>query len=317
MSQAHPRCAVIGAANIDIGGFPSGPLVPKDSNPGRVVLSSGGVGRNIACGLARLGVETHLVAALGADDFAGIIRAACERAGMALDLAFTFPDAASSAYLYVADGAGDMVAAVNDMGVCGRLTPEALASRLDALNAMDAVVLDANLPEDTLVWLAGNLTVPLIADAVSAAKAPRLLPILSRLAVLKPNDLEAQALTGIEVRDPESAMAAARKLTALGAGRVFVTLGGRGVVCAEGERAEHVPRPVLPGQPPIVSATGAGDAFTAALAWARLTRPELPMGDAAILGMAAAALAMASPETVNPDMTADAVLRLAEPLLSL
>ena len=239
MSQAHPRCAVIGAANIDIGGFPSGPLVPRDSNPGRVVLSSGGVGRNIACGLARLGVETLLVAALGADDFAGLIRAACERAGMALDLAFTFPDAASSAYLYMTDGAGDMVVAVNDMGVCDRLTPEALAPRLDALNAMDAVVLDANLPEDTLVWLAGNLTVPLIADAVSAAKAPRLLPILSRLAVLKPNDLEAQALTGIEVRDPESAMAAARKLTALGAGRVFVTLGGRGVVCAEIGRA-HV-----------------------------------------------------------------------------
>ena len=68
------RCAVVGAANIDIGGFPLGRLSLRDSNPGRITLSAGGVGRNIACNLARLGVETRLIAALGTDAFADLIR---------------------------------------------------------------------------------------------------------------------------------------------------------------------------------------------------------------------------------------------------
>ena len=117
MGERHPRCAVIGAANIDIGGFPAGRLAMQDSNPGRVRLSAGGVGRNIACNLSRLGVETHLVAALGTDGFADLVRADCARAGVLTDLAFTFDGAASSAYLFIADADGDMQLAVNDMEI--------------------------------------------------------------------------------------------------------------------------------------------------------------------------------------------------------
>jgi pseudouridine kinase len=144
------RCAVVGAANIDIGGFPNGRIALQDSNPGRVVVSAGGVGRNIACNLARLGIEAHLVAPLGTDAFAGIVRADCARAGVDTDLCFTFPDAASSTYLFIADINGDMQLAVNDMDICLRMTSGILAERVDALNGMDAVVLDANLPEETV-----------------------------------------------------------------------------------------------------------------------------------------------------------------------
>ena len=190
MITPHPCCAVVGAANIDIGGFPSGALRERDSNPGRIALSAGGVGRNIACNLARLGVRVELVAALGQDAFADALRADCACSGVGLSLSPVFPGETSSAYLYIADEAGDMRLAVNDMAICERLTPEALADKLAALNGMDAVVLDANLPEATLRYLAERLTVPLIADAVSAAKVRRLKPILPRLWALKPNALE-------------------------------------------------------------------------------------------------------------------------------
>ena len=176
--------AVIGGANMDIGGFPSGLCAMGDSNPGRIRMSAGGVGRNIACALARLGVETQLVTALGGDAFAEVLRrTARPRRGPVQRLAF--PDVASSAYLFISDPSGDMRLAVNDMAICERLTPEALADKLAALNGMDAVVLDANLPEATLRYLAERLTVPLIADAVSAAKALRLLPVLPRLRALE------------------------------------------------------------------------------------------------------------------------------------
>ena len=131
--DSHLRCAVVGAANIDIGGFPQGRIALQDSNPGRVILSAGGVGRNIACNLARLGIETHLVAPLGTDAFADVVRMDCARAGVDTGMCFTFAGAASSAYLFIADINGDMQLAVNDMDICLRMTPEALADRVGVL----------------------------------------------------------------------------------------------------------------------------------------------------------------------------------------
>lgn len=300
------RCAVVGAANIDIGGFPHGRIALQDSNPGRVVVSAGGVGRNIACNLARLGIEAHLVAPLGTDAFADVVRADCARAGVDTGLCFTFPGAASSTYLFIADINGDMQLAVNDMDICLRMTPGILAERVDALNGMDAVVLDANLPEATIAWLAERLRPPLFADAVSAAKARRLLPALPHLYAVKPNALEAEALTGMPVHDRPTAEAAARRLVEMGAQNACITLGEKGVCCADRSQARF-----MDGTPVrMTNATGAGDAFTAAMVWAKLHGMDL--FNAARAGMAAAALAVESEETVNPGMTEEALRRRME-----
>ena len=302
--ERQPRCAVVGAANIDIGGFSAGRLAMEDSNPGRIVLSAGGVGRNIACNLARLGVQTHLIAALGTDAFADLVRADCDRAGVDATSSFVFEGAASSAYLFIADAGGEMRLAINDMDICRRLTPEALCERLDLLNSMDAVVVDANLSAEALSYLARHVKVPLLADAVSTAKAPRLAGALEKLWAIKPNAIEAEVLTGIPVHDADSAARAALRLVSLGARRAFVTLGERGVCCAEGTRAIH-----LPGRSArLVNATGAGDAFTAALAWGA-TR-GLSLEDCAVAGLAAAALAVESMEAVNPEMSPEKLAEL-------
>lgn len=301
--QTGLRCAVVGAANIDIGGFPHGRIALQDSNPGRVILSAGGVGRNIACNLARLGIETHLVAPLGTDAFAGIVRADCAGAGVDTGLCFTFPGAASSSYLFIADLGGDMQLAVNDMDICLRMTPEALAERLDALNGMDAVVLDANLPQETVAFLAERVRPPLFADAVSAAKARRLLPALPCLHAIKPNALEAEALTGLPVYDRPTAEAAARRLVEMGARGACITLGERGVCCADRDEVRFMA--ATPVQ--MTNATGAGDAFTAAMVWAMLHGMDLFASARA--GMAAAALTVEAEETVSPLMTEAAVRR--------
>lgn len=306
MRKRRPRCAVVGAANVDIGGFPVGRCVMHDSNPGRIAVSAGGVGRNIACNLARLGVETHLITALGRDAHGDMLRTDCDRFGVSLNDAFTFPDAATSVYLFIADEAGDMQLAVSDMEICGRLDPARLETRLDLLNGMDAVVLDANLPPEALTFLAEQVRVPILADAVSTAKASRLRGGLGRLKTLKPNAMEAETLTGIAVRDADGARQAASCLLKTGLRQVYITLGAHGVCCASG--AETV---LLPGVPSAIkNATGAGDAFTAALAWAELKGLSLRMG--AIAGIAAASIAVESMETVNPQMEEAALVRRME-----
>ena len=299
--------AIVGGANVDIGGFPEGRALAGDSNPGRVRVSMGGVGRNIACNAARMGLEVELITALGGDAHADLIRADCARAGVSLAHALCFPDAATSSYLFIADEHGDMALAVNDMGIHDRLTVEALAPALDVLRGASLVVLDANVPARTIAWLAQTLEAPVIADAVSAAKADKLSAAIPYLDALKPNRIEAQLLTGISVETAGGASRAARALVERGAKRVFLTLGAQGVCCADARETRFLSG----GHPQVVNATGAGDAFTAALAWARLR--NLPLSESALAGMAAATIAMESMETVNPEMSPERLVqRMAE-----
>ena len=260
------RIAVIGGMNMDIGGSANGALRLRDSNPGQVTLRPGGVGRNIAHDLRLLGAEVSLVSAVGDDAFGRALLASCEALGLDVSMTQIRPRERSSTYLYVNDDGGDMLLAVSDMDIVDRISPETLEPLLSRLNGFDAVVLDANLSQAALNFLARMLTVPLYADPVSTAKAGKLLPILPRLRALKPNRLEAEALTG--EKDPD---AAARSLLDSGLKRVLLSLGEEGMLAAEGDRILRLPRQRVT----VVSTTGAGDAATAAMVWADLQGMDL------------------------------------------
>ena len=260
MNEQKPKTvAVIGGMNMDIGGSAVGTLLLRDSNPGRVTLRPGGVGRNIAHNLRLLGAEVSLVSAVGDDAFGRALLESCEALGMDVSMTLRRPRERSSTYLYVNDEGGDMLLAVSDMDIVDRISPAALEPLLSRLNGFDALVLDANLSEASLRFLAERLSVPFYADPVSAAKAPKLLPILPRLAALKPNRLEAEALTG--EKDPERAAGA---LLRKGVKRVLISRGEEGMLAAEGDTRLYLPRREVT----VVSTTGAGDAATAAMVWA-------------------------------------------------
>lgn len=251
--------AVVGGMNVDIGGRPARKPVLRDSNPGKVSVRPGGVGRNIAHNLRLLGMEVKLLSAVGADEHGGLLLQSCAAHGIDTTLCLRSEDENSSTYLYITDEHGDMELAVADMDVTARITPAVIAERLPDLNAARAVVLDANLPEETLRYLAGHVTVPLVADPVSTAKAVRMQGILPRLACLKPNAMEAETLTGES--DPEKAALA---LVKAGVQQVFLSLGPQGMIAADGESLFNLPCE----QARVINTTGAGDAVTAALCWA-------------------------------------------------
>ena len=292
------RCVtVVGGANTDICGRPERALVRHDSAPGRVSVRHGGVGRNIACDLARLGVRTRFVTALGDDSFGVSVAEGCRGCGVDMSLARIIPGARSSVYLYLSDEKGEMDAAVSDMEVTASLTPGFLRGLLGEIDASDAVVLDGNLPEETIAFLCEHLRAPIVADPVSTAKAPRFIPVLGRLAAIKPNLLEARALTG-----KESAADCAAALLEAGVGSVFISLGAEGLLAASGE--ERVLLPCEKTQ--TVSATGAGDAATAAIVWAMVQ--GLGPAAAARAAVLAGALTAASEEASSPLLRADRLL---------
>ena len=299
--SSAPYAVVVGGVNMDIGGVSAGPLVPADSNPGAVRMSLGGVGRNIAHNMALLGLDVRLLTAFGDDLNAQKLAASCGELGIDISQSPVIPGGRTSTYLFINDERGDMALAVSDMEIYQHLTPQALAQRHKLLDGSQVVVLDTNIPEESIAWLAENCAAPLFADPVSTAKAVKLKPVLGKLHTLKPNRLEAELLSGVPITDEASLNRAAGALLETGLRRVFISLGADGVFAAD--HSGRVRLPCLPAE--LVNATGCGDAFMAAITWAYLQGTDL--ADAARAGLAASSIAMESRETINPGLGEEAL----------
>ena len=300
--RTAPYAVVVGGVNLDIGGRSFGKLVPADSNPGQVRTSLGGVGRNIAHNMALLGMDVRLLTAFGDDMNAQRIAASCGELGIDISQCLTVPGGATSTYLFIADQRGDMALAVSDMEIYEHMTPAFLAGRSRLLQNAQLVVVDTNIPAESIAWLADNLHLPIFADPVSTAKAEKLRPVLGKLHTLKPNRIEAELLSGVAITDEASLNAAADALLATGLHRVFISLGGDGVFAADRSGARlHLP--ILPAE--MVNTTGCGDAFMAAITWAYLQGTDLE--GTAKAGLAASAIAMEGAETINPAMSEGAL----------
>ena len=301
---------VIGAVNMDLSGTPANELRMGDSNPGKITMSPGGVGRNIAENLRLLGRRVFLITIMGEDTYADVIREHCLNAGIDLQYSFTDPLGRTSAYLCINEQNGDLSTAVSDMAICDELTPDKLETLLPVLNRGSMVIVDANLPEETLAWIAKNITVPIAADPVSVSKAPRLLPLLSRLTLLKPNVPEAELLTGMTIRGDLNLSRAADALHRLGVKRVYLSLGSRGV-WADDVREGGMLIPCAPGT--IVNTTGCGDAFVAAAADAFLN--GLDTMEAARRALAASAICAEDNAAVSPRLSQEAIeIKLSFPM---
>ena len=282
---------------MDICGRPKKKLNMRDSNRGIITFAPGGVGRNIAHNLCLLGVKVKFIAAIADDVYGESVMQSCVSLGMDMSLARSVAGGRTSSYVYICDEAGDMAVGVSDTDIAEMINPEYLAGILDDINRADAVVIDGNLPEKTVAWIAENCTAPLYADPVSAMKSVRLSPALSKLRAFKPNDVEAAYMTGKD--DPEDA---ARELVNAGVGRVFVSLGENGMLAAEGEKLIKLPARVTK----IVNANGAGDAAAAAIIWAGIQGFSLE--ETASAAQRAAALTISCAETVNPRLCAEEII---------
>ena len=163
--EAERYICVIGAVNVDISGTPDTTYVPGDSNPGHVRITLGGVGRNIAENLCRLGHRVVMITAMGEDANAQLVRQGCREIGLDLTHSLTVREGRTSTYLCLNDEQGEIVGAVSDMGIYEAITPEFLRTRLDVINGAALVVVDANLSGEALDFLGENVTALIIQAA--------------------------------------------------------------------------------------------------------------------------------------------------------
>lgn len=283
---------MVGGANLDVVARPDRAAVPATSNPGRVQVTAGGVGRNVAENLARLGTPTSLVSSLGAAE-AGQVLAPCLEAGVDVAEVRRMPGG-TSRYVALLDAEGELVGGVADMSAIQELGPDDLPR--DLIASAGVLVLDGNLRPDTLAaaWgTAADAGVPVVVDPVSVPKAQSLSGILGTLPlwVLSVGTTELAALgTPFTLLDA--------------ADLVWERRGPDGSRLYAAEWMSNMG--ILRGD--VVDVTGAGDAMLAAFCHATLAGAEPE--DAQAYAHATAALTVASPHTVRPDLTDELVRSL-------
>lgn len=297
----------IGGANLDLSHRSFAPHIPRDSNPGVFKLSAGGVMRNICENAARLGVSTALVAAIGEDWAANVIRQSCLESGVSTE-GLICKETGSSMYVSLLDERGDMALACSDMRIAAEITKEDLLARRELFAQAKVVCIDGNLTQEAIAYaafLCRELGVPVFFDPVSTSHAQKFKDILPLFHTAKPNLLELSTLTDISVTDGQSLRRAVEKLLAAGLRRVFVTMGEKGACCFTREGKEYCREPWRRG---MVNATGGGDAFTGALLYSYIN--GLSDEETLAFAVSAGEAAVRSAETVNPQMSVQLINEL-------
>ncbi|MDO5298781.1 MAG: carbohydrate kinase family protein [Clostridia bacterium] len=294
--------AGIGGANMDIHGRSDQQLVMRDSNPGTLHMSLGGVCRNICENLARLGADVRLITVVGDDAHGRNIIEGCMEAGIDMSAARVLRGERSSCYISLMDGDGDMLLAMSDMHIIKKLNAQLVDESRDVLCGADMVVCDGNLSVKTIERLTQVCDRPMYIDPVSTAWAREIKPFIGYFDTVKPNRMELAALTDCPVDTMRNLELACDILRGRGVRRVFVSLGRDGMFYKGPEGAIYgVSRPY----DGMVNATGAGDASMAGIVWA--SREGLDAETTLHTAMAAGMVAISSPDTISREMSLTAI----------
>lgn len=298
---------IIGGITADIEGNPYNQLIMGDSNPGKIVMSYGGVGRNITENLSRMGVSVSFVSVAG-DDFAG--RGAVrelENLGVDVEQVRLLQEENTAVYMSILNLMGDMELALCNMDILERISVEFIDGALKNSKNAKIIGIDTNLTEETLEYATERFKgIPLFLDPVSVTKAERAKKLIGRFHTIKPNRMEAEILSGMTILSAEDLDKAGRWFIGQGVKRVFITLGPGGVYYRDEKESGLLGAD--PGE--IISATGAGDAFSAAILHSHLKGFDIRK--TAQAGTAAASIAMESKSAVNSRMSEELIMQRLE-----
>jgi ribokinase len=259
----RPRIAVVGSANIDLTTFTD--RFPK---PGETIfgqkfdLGFGGKGANQAVAARLCGADVFMVARVGDDLFGpatienfkklGIDTTHVKQLkGLSSGVAPIFVEANGQNRILVVKGANDAMRAAD------------VDAAVETLKAADCIVLQFEIPLETVYYAVEFAQKHGIRCILNPAPGqPIEMNALIGLDYLVPNESEAEAITGVAVRNVDDAKNCAEKLLAGGIRRVIITMGASGCLAASRGQSQHVPAFAVNS----VDSSGAGDAFIGSFA---------------------------------------------------
>ncbi len=253
---------IIGGANIDIQGFSENSIILNDSNPGKIEKGFGGVARNIAENLSHLDLNIKFIAPISDDEFSVSLLKYMNNKKVDMSNCLIIPNESLSTYLSVLNDENEMIVAISSMSILEKLDIDYIKSKEEYIKKADILVIDTNLRQDVIEYIS-TFNKKIIVDLVSTTKAKKIKNILNKIHSIKPNKIEAELLTGVEIKDEKTMRLAGQKLLDQGIENIYITLGKEGMFYMNKEKYGLINNPKIKA----VDITGAGDAFTAGIVY--------------------------------------------------
>lgn len=258
------KILVVGSLNMDmVANVDHIPVVGETILTNTLTLIPGGKGANQAYAAGRLGAEVTMLGAVGSDSYADMLMESLKSAGVEVESILRKEDASTGVAMIAVNAEGDNSIIVIS-GANAVLTPEDIETKLEILKESDIVILQLEIPLETVLYTAkmaksfGKMVI------LDPAPVPKEFPeeLYQYVDIIKPNETELSMLTGLSSMGDDIAKGA-RELKNRGVRDVMVTLGDKGVYID----SEECGACLVPGHKVnAVDTTAAGDTFTAALA---------------------------------------------------
>lgn len=298
---------VFGVSVFDICGFTDSNYRCNDSNPGNIKTSFGGVCRNIAESMARVGVNTKFISILGDDEAGNRILEHSKIMKYDMSDSLIIKGGSTPTYMAILDDKGEMVSAVVDMKIIDKFTAEFIDSKSDIIKNSEYMILDADRP-DIVEYILNKFKgeTNFILDPVSAAKSEHVKHLISNFHTIKPNRYEAEIMCGFKIKNDEDLRKAGKYFKDLGIENVFITLDEDGIYYNNGKEEGKIKA----NNVKVVNVTGAGDSFVAGIAHGYMNKTSLV--DTVKFAIAMSVITISTEDTIHTDMCHDLVVEYVE-----
>ena len=305
MNHNNPYILVLGASIVDIFGFCGRSYAQRDSIPGHVKVSFGGVCRNIAENLARVGVKTEFISILGDDENGKAILEHSRRLGYNMENSVFLEGQSTPTYMAILNQNGEMESAVVDMDSLNKMTPSFIDEKREVFENSEYVVVGSDGPE-LLEYILKKYEgkCKFILDPVSAKKAKEIRHLIKYFHTIKPNRFETEALCGFKIESDEDLRKAGRFFIEQGVKNVFISLDSDGIyyITSTGEEGTLACCEAID----VKNVTGAGDSFVAGIGYGYMN--NLSIKDTLKYAVAMSIITITHEETINPKMSHEAVI---------
>lgn len=298
IENRQPYALVFGVSVFDICGFTENNYRCNDSNPGKVKTSFGGVCRNIAECMARVGVNTKFISILGDDEAGKSMLEHSKRMNYDMSESLIIKGGHTPTYMAILDDQGEMVSAIVDMKIIDMFTTEFIDSKADIIKNSEYMILDSDRP-DIVEYIIQNFSnhTKLILDPVSASKARHIKHLIKGFHTIKPNRYEAEIMCGFKIHNDEDLRKAGKYFIDLGINNVFITLDEDGIYYNNGVEEGKIKA----NDVKVVNVTGAGDSFVAGIANGYMN--NINIVETVKYAIAMSCITIATEETIHSKMS--------------
>ena len=220
------RICIIGGSNIDVWAKSGTDLINGEASEGDIKISVGGVGRNIAENICKLGMQPEFITAISNDEYGKHIQSHSLKEGVRIDKSLVFRNQKTSFFVGLLNEDNKLEYGVSDTSIIKEIKPSLINQKKEEINNCNLIVLDLSLPEETIEFVMSNFKNRKIwIDPVSVSKLYKIKDKFRNIQFLILNWKELSELSGSQVESVQEARNAASILIEEGVEEIVVING--------------------------------------------------------------------------------------------